>query len=129
MAEHAILRSRRLLTILNLYEWAGRKHFVSLKLEGQSGVRTRDLPLSKQSALTTAPENAAPIGQYGNIYMHEVTKIDIAYCNIHVLDNHVTFSLGEIHTLTALSTTKLVFNPCISRINHRYCHRNECLTI
>ena len=26
-------------TILNLYEWAGKKHFVPLKLEGQSGVQ------------------------------------------------------------------------------------------
>ena len=33
----------------------GRNSFFSLKLEGQSGVRTRDLRLSKQAALTTAP--------------------------------------------------------------------------
>ena len=33
----------------------GRNIFVSLKLEGQSGVRTSDLRLSKQAALTTAP--------------------------------------------------------------------------
>ena len=45
----------RLSTILNLYEWAGKKHFVSLKLECRSGVRTLDLWLSKQAALTTAP--------------------------------------------------------------------------
>ena len=32
--------------ILSFYEWAGKKHFVSLKLEYQSGVRTRDLRLS-----------------------------------------------------------------------------------
>ena len=48
-AEHASSRSRRLPTILNLYEWAGKKHLVSLKLEGQSGVRTRDLRFSKQA--------------------------------------------------------------------------------
>ena len=42
-------------TILNFYEWAGKKHFVSLKLEGQSGVRARDLRLPKQAALTTSP--------------------------------------------------------------------------
>ena len=34
-AEHATSRSRRFHTILNHYEWAGKKHFVSLKLEGQ----------------------------------------------------------------------------------------------
>ena len=33
-----------------------RNSFVSLKLEGQSGVQTCDLRLSKQAALTTAPE-------------------------------------------------------------------------
>ena len=32
-----------------------KKHFVSLKLEDQSGVRIRDLRNSKQAALTTAP--------------------------------------------------------------------------
>ena len=30
-------------------------NFVSLKLEDQSGVRARDLKLSKQAALPTAP--------------------------------------------------------------------------
>ena len=35
-------------TVLNLHEWAGKKHFVSLKLECQSGARTRDIRLSKQ---------------------------------------------------------------------------------
>ena len=59
-AEHATSWSRRLPTILNLYEWAGKKHFVSLKLEGLSGVRTRDLWLSKQAALTTAPGPPPP---------------------------------------------------------------------
>ena len=52
-AEHATSRSRILPTILNLYEWAGKKHSVALK--GQSGIRTRDFRLSKQTALTTAP--------------------------------------------------------------------------
>ena len=34
---------------------SGKKHFVSLKFESRSGVQTRDLRLSKQAALTTAP--------------------------------------------------------------------------
>ena len=54
-AEHATFLSRRLTTILNLYESARKKHFVSLKIESKSGVRIRDLRLSKQAALTTAP--------------------------------------------------------------------------
>ena len=64
-AEHATSRSRRLPTILNLYEWPGKKHFVSLQLEGQSGARTRDLRLSKQTlfeaALTTAPTSQSKV--------------------------------------------------------------------
>ena len=42
-AEHATSQSRRLPTLLNHYEWAGKKHFVPLKLEGHSGARTPDL--------------------------------------------------------------------------------------
>ena len=53
--EHATSRSWRLHTVLNIYEWAGKKHFVSLKLECQSGGRTRDLRFSNQAASTTAP--------------------------------------------------------------------------
>ena len=52
------------LTILNLYEWAEKKNVVSLKLEGQSGVRTRDLPLSKHAALTAPGPPGLP-GQCG----------------------------------------------------------------
>ena len=45
--------------LLNLYDWAEKKTFVSLKLEGQSGVWTRDIRLSKQAALTTVPGTPA----------------------------------------------------------------------
>ena len=44
--EHATSRPRSLTTIFIIYEWVGKKHFVSLKLEGQSGVRTHDLRIS-----------------------------------------------------------------------------------
>ena len=50
-AKHASSRSRRLPTLLKLYEWAGKKHFVYLQLKGQSGAPIRDLP----AALTTTP--------------------------------------------------------------------------
>ena len=36
------------------------ENFFSLKLEGQSGVRTRDLRLPKQPALNTAPSQIKP---------------------------------------------------------------------
>ena len=54
-AEHATSRSRRLPTIMNLYEWARKNLFFLWNLEGQSGARTSDLRLTKHSALTTAP--------------------------------------------------------------------------
>ena len=38
--EYATSRSQRLPTIMNPYEWAGKKHVVSLKHEGQSGIQT-----------------------------------------------------------------------------------------
>ena len=62
-AEHATSWSRRLPTILNIYEWARKKYFVSLKLEGQSGARTRDLRHSKKAALTTAPRPPRRLSQ------------------------------------------------------------------
>ena len=53
-AEHATSRSRRLHTILNHYGRA-RKKLDGQKFDGLNGVRTRDLRLSKQAALATAP--------------------------------------------------------------------------
>ena len=53
-AELAISQSHMLSTIFNLYGWAGKKHFVSLKLECESGVRTRNLRFSKQTSLIHA---------------------------------------------------------------------------
>ena len=47
-AEHTSSRSRRLPTIFNIYDWTGRKHFVSLKLESQSRRRIRDFPSRHQ---------------------------------------------------------------------------------
>ena len=46
-------------TILNPYEWAGKKRFLSLKLESKSGVQTRDL----RAVLTTAA-GPPPVLQY-----------------------------------------------------------------
>ena len=54
-AERATFLSQRLPTIIHSYGWTAKKHFVSLKLVSSSGVQTRDLRLSKQAALTTAP--------------------------------------------------------------------------
>ena len=51
--ENATSRSRRLPIILFFLRVSGKKHLVSLK--DKSGVRTRDLRLSKQAALITAP--------------------------------------------------------------------------
>ena len=64
-AEHATSRSHRLSIIMIFLELSEKKQFVSLKLEGQSGVRTRDRRLSKQAASTTAP---GPPPIYSRLY-------------------------------------------------------------
>ena len=75
-AELATSWLRRLSTILNLYEWAEKKHFVSLKLRGHSGARTRDLRLSKQAALTTAPPQ------------NGMETVIAMWCDVYVNINH-----------------------------------------
>ena len=57
-AGYATSRARRLPTIFNLYEWTGKKQFVSLKLQGQSGVRARDVRLSKHQGRPVKPITA-----------------------------------------------------------------------
>ena len=54
-AEQATSRSRRFPAILALFEWVGKNILFLWNLEDQSGVRTRDLRLSKQAALITTP--------------------------------------------------------------------------
>ena len=53
--ECASSRLSRLPTILNLYEWAGKKYVVSLEPECHGGAPNHGLRRSKQAALTTAP--------------------------------------------------------------------------
>ena len=53
-AEHTASQSRRLPTIMNLYEWAGKKHLVSLKFGCQSG----------HAALATTPRPPPPNRRY-----------------------------------------------------------------
>ena len=63
----------------------GKNFFDSLKLEGQSGVRTRNLRLSKQAALSTAPGPPPPdtkrlrvyqrLGIYANCPLPDVTSL------------------------------------------------------
>ena len=55
-AEHAISRSRRIPTKFNIYEWAGKKHFASSRLEGQSGACSNlRSPTFQADSFTTAP--------------------------------------------------------------------------
>ena len=68
-AEHATSRSRRLPTILNLYEWAGKKHFVSLKPD--------DLRISKQAALTIASGNTGQL-----VPMSTCTQVNSYPCQL-----------------------------------------------
>ena len=52
--------------MLNIYKWAGKKHFVPLS---QSEARTRDLRLSIQAALITAP-GARPLTVIITLYIY-----------------------------------------------------------
>ena len=54
-------------------EW-GRNIFVLLKLEGQSGVQARDLRLSKQVSLSTAP-GPPPITGEKHIVQDDVKQL------------------------------------------------------
>ena len=56
----------------NIESETGKNSFASLKLEGQSRARTRDLRLSKQAALTTAPGSppASINSRYRGIDIH-----------------------------------------------------------
>ena len=96
--EHATSRSRRLPIILNFYEWARKKHFVSLKLEGHSRLRTSYLRLSKHVDLTTAP------GHPPNWSRRTSFIVLILYVSIHRVNNLITMvtviSLSGSSTLT-----------------------------
>ena len=79
-AELATSRSRRLPTILNLYEWAEKKRFVSLKLDNPSGVRTRDLWLSSRPLWPGPPSVGARwTGHRGTGQRRDESH---AYCSI-----------------------------------------------
>ena len=60
--EHATSWLTRLPTI-EFLRASGKEFFFSLKLEGQSGVRTHNLRLSEQVALVTAPDPALAINK------------------------------------------------------------------
>ena len=49
-AEHATSRSGTLSAVLNRHEWAGKKHFVSLKSQYHSGGGARMFRRDRQSA-------------------------------------------------------------------------------
>ena len=72
--EHATSWSQRFPTILNLYKWVWKKHFVSLKLECQSGVRTCDLRFFQAGIFnpcTRAPPSKLFIKMYGKRFIVE----------------------------------------------------------
>ena len=86
--EHATSRSRRLPTILNIYESVGKNNFVSLKLEGKSGIRSRDLRHSKQVALTTSPRTPQSVRILaGRMFVTEV----VHYMMLQTIQIHVVY--------------------------------------
>ena len=77
--EHVTSRSQRLPTIINLYEWPGKKHFVYLKLECQSGGRTSDLGILQAGSFfnhctKVPPHNSSKLWQvkHYSCYTHTI---------------------------------------------------------
>ena len=72
-AEHATSRSWRFPAILIHHDCSGKKHF--LRVEGQSGVRSWNLRLSKQAALATATGPQPHITKKDIIYWHQIVPL------------------------------------------------------
>ena len=58
------------ITLSSRHRRAEKKHFAPLKLEGRSGVRTRDLRLSKQPTLTTV-QGPSPNRRKANFHFRQ----------------------------------------------------------
>ena len=97
-ADNAISRSQRLPTILNIYEWAGKKHFVSVKLEFQDGGRGRDRRLSKQAVSTTAP-GPRPLSGSGS---HSYEQVNTSAWCVYILYLFIYSTRNLIHTEVAI---------------------------
>ena len=80
---------------------SGENHFVSLKLENQSGVRTRDLQLSKQAVLPRAPR---PIWGLANQVSYVLTIIILTFWWLE-------YYMSEVLTLCVLDYQ-------MSRVSH-----------
>ena len=105
-AEQATSRSRRLPTILILYEWAGKKHFVSLK----RGARTRDLRLSKQA------KQSAEINPFsaGTVIMSQnLTSVDVRFWRIKSIP-----ALKELKDLYCSQTHNIGIQMNQSKVRH-----------
>ena len=130
-------RSRMPPTILNLYEWAGKKDFVSLKFECRSGGRTRDLRLSKQAVLTTAPLHVVIIISKQSVtnlspnlrrfFCRQLLQLITIWWTRNTVLNYMD-SIVKINPFTAKHHYNR-FKTFIISLNHCYWDLNQCLII
>ena len=116
-ANHVTSWSRRFPTILNFYEWVEKKHFVSLKPEGQSGVQIRDLWLSKQAALTTAPGPPLSGMQGSRILPISPFFVDVFYVLMFTSRLRIFENTFLWFTNRRVPMLRISFLICISNIN------------
>ena len=108
-ADNAISRSQRLPTILNLYEWAGKKHFVSLKLECQDGGRGRDRRLSKQVVSTTAP-GPRPLSGSGS---HSYEQVNTSAWCVYIFISISMFVRASYFSMLILTRNYYFHDNCV----------------
>ena len=90
-------RGRNILILWNL----------KARLEGQSGARARDLRLSKQAALTTAPEPPPPFKQFGLEFSHTFPRLHIYSQDTGSNQtNSQQISSGNVYHLDFLCTSR-----------------------
>ena len=96
------------------YEWAGKKRFVSLKLEGQSEwVRNCELGFAKQAALTTAPglrpiiyDVSPTLNQQSRLYWY--TIIHLFQCSSEI----ILCGLWDVHPILFIPNWTDLLDKC-----------------
>ena len=110
--------------ILNLYEWARKIHFVSLKLEGRSRFWTCDPRLYKQAASTTAPDPPPSISTISCEWWKSVWNEDIQIWtgkNCEVKLAEVCLMQGLYHEVMDVFMDRLTALPSKSDILTQFC--------
>ena len=95
---------------------SGEKHFVSLKLEGQSAVRTRDLRPSKQADFTTAP-GPPPRTKRREFHWYDIIWYDMRKGLLK--EGYGLTSADAIHVVSSICSWRYIvgIRPLIQELN------------